>query len=202
MTWHVWTDGSCQHGYAQVEKGLRGWGGWCAIVEHGSDGAVLRGRVAKTTNVRMELHAVTEGLRAVPDGASVLVHTDSTVIVTVRDWVDRQHRNSGNRSRSDHRYWDALADQLERVDARVHLLGRGVRDPIHKRAHTIAGAEARGGLRNLPVNATPLEEDHHRIRKGMRRVATSERMLHARECEVGRCVRSCPIWLQYGPALR
>jgi hypothetical protein len=117
-------------------------------------------------------------------------------------------------SNRDRKYWDALAAQLRRLNMNVgiDLLGRGVRDPVHKRAHSIAGAEARGGLRNLPVNATPLEHDHHRIRKGMRRVQsrqaalgffdTGHRHVHARDCKVGACVRSCPVWLQFGPARR
>lgn len=211
--WHVWTDGSCHHGYSQVPAGTRGWGGWCAIVEHGSDGAVFKGRVPETTNVRMEILAATMGLKQIPDGERVLLHTDSTVLLAVRDWV------AGGRSGSvkDRRFWNGLSAQLERVDVVIELLGRGQRDPIHKRAHSIAGAEARGGLRNLPANATPLEDGHHKIRKGMRRVRsknaleryealgffdTSGRLLHARDCRVGACVSSCPIWLQYGPSLR
>jgi hypothetical protein len=45
--------------------------------------------------------------------------------------------------------------ELGRLAPAIHLLGRGPRDPIHKRAHVIAGAEARAGLRGLPPNAVP-----------------------------------------------
>jgi ribonuclease HI len=165
-TWHVWTDGSCHHGVAQTPKGEPGYGGWAAIVEHGNDGRVLRGRAEKTTNVRMELTAAIEGLRAVPAGGHVVLHTDSTVIVSVKHC-----RRSIGASRADAELWQQLADEFGRVDVEIQMVVRGERDPVHKRAHVIAGAEARAGLRNLPFNAVPLDEAHRHIRKGMRRRA-------------------------------
>ena len=206
MTWHIWTDGSCMHGYANVPKGLLGWGGWAAIVEHGSEGVVLRGRVPDTTNVRMELRAAIEGVRAVPAGATAVLHTDSMTVVDVH-WRWRRNIIGGYRGK-DARLWLELDAEFARVPTRIVIVGKGARDPIHRRAHGYAGLEARGGLRNLPVNATPIEtstvardtkarqqlmDDGHRTRKGMRR-----RLVHARDCVPGRCVASCPVWLEHG----
>jgi ribonuclease HI len=167
-TWHVWSDGSCQHGLREVAKGQRGWGGWAAIVEHGSDGSVRRGRVGATTNVRMELMAAIEGLRMVPNSSSCTLHTDSTAIVVVH--VRHLWPGFARYSGRDAALWRALAVQFERLDVKIDLLGKGKRHPLHRRAHVIAGVEARAGLRNLPIDAIPLD-DGHRLRRGMQRSA-------------------------------
>lgn len=170
MTWHIWCDGSCQHGLANVPKKTPGWGGWCAIVEHGSNGLVLRGRQPLTTNVRMELRAAIEGLRVVPEGESVVINTDCTTLLCVRDAVAGSRKPLGK----DRDLWRELAAEIALRTVRFHLIVKGERSDIHRRAHVIAGAEARGGLQDLPVNASPLDElgGAYRIRKGMRRQAT------------------------------
>jgi ribonuclease HI len=173
MSWHIWTDGSCVHSqeskYHQTPKGGVGFGGWAAVVEHDSDGFVLRGRVAETTNVAMELVAVIEGLRAVPTGERAVVHTDSTVIVAVLDrWQRRHLQSAANRRRPVHwALWQKLAAEFDRIHVTIDLLGRGARDPIHKRAHALAGAEAKALLQIangiIPAQATPLDPDDRRI---------------------------------------
>lgn len=174
-TWNVWCDGSCQHGVAQAPRGVGGWGGWCAIVEHGSDGRVVRGRVPDTTNVRMELRAAIEGLRAVDAGAVAVLHTDCTTLLAV--WY-RWRDGAVNPPRGpDARLWLELDAEFDRIgDVRVRLIERGVHDPVHRRCDKIAGAEARGGLRDLPPNSVPLDElgGDHRVRKGMRRLAVRQ----------------------------
>lgn len=190
MTWHVWVDGSCQHGLAQAPKGVGGWGGWAAIVHHGSDGIVLRGRVPDTTSVRMELLAAIEGLRAVADGAHVVLHTDC---MTVHGVYYRWRRGEvGSWRGPDAKLWLELDAELARVRAEIKLVVKGEVDREHQRAHAIAGAEARGGLRNLPPNAVPLErEGAHRLRKHLQEQAVQ--VVHARGCSPGVCVASCPV---------
>lgn len=201
MTWHVWTDGSC---HPEEGEG-RGWGGWAAIVEHGSDGHVLRGRVPDTTNVRMELVAMLEGLRAVPAGQPVTLHTDANTILSV---VHRRKHGGLGKHGKDIDLWRELADELGRVRVTVDLLGRGVRDPIHKRAHSIAGSEARGGVQGLPVNATPEDVRAHRREKRRRKRARRQALRpirglrHHLNCEPGLCVVLCPIWLTAHPEYR
>lgn len=188
VTWHVWTDGSCQHGRAQVPKRTPGWGGWAAIVEHGSEGVVLRGRVPRTTNVRMELLAAVKGLQEVPDGAYAVLHTDCTTLVIVESWW--RERRVQHYQGADRRFWVDLAAELDRVRVLLDLLERGQRDPIHRRAHTLAGAEARGGLQQMPPNAVPLD-DGHQLRKHLQQQA-ARRALHTRDCDPSLCVDSCP----------
>jgi ribonuclease HI len=172
VTWHIWTDGSCINrdlGKSETPKGGRGYGGWAAIIEHGSDGFVLRGRENATTNVRMELVAVIEGLRAVPTGDLAVVHTDSTVILSVLDRWQRGDRESRG-VHSD--LWADLMACFDRLHVKIELVVRGKtganeRDFVHQRAHLLAGAEAKAQLHiangRIPPSATPLNEDDRRI---------------------------------------
>lgn len=165
--WNVWTDGSCQHGLHNVPKGVKGWGGWAAVVHHDSDGFTVSGRVADTTNVRMELTAAIEGLRAIPVGAKAVLHTDCTTILCVRD--AQRDKTLASNSGVDVRLWRALAVELVSRDVRIHLIVKNETDSTHHHCHVMAGAEARGGLRKLPVKALPLPDEGRLVRAGMRR---------------------------------
>ena len=68
----VFTDGSCY--------GNPGRGGFCAIIRNGKESQTITGSVPFSTNNRMELAAVIEGLTAVPEGSAVTVFTDSGYI--------------------------------------------------------------------------------------------------------------------------
>jgi ribonuclease HI len=79
----IWTDGAC--------SGNPGPGGWAAIVVAAPGaGAIERsGGDPATTNNRMELTAVLEGLRALPDGGSVCIVTDSLLVLqSMTTWID------------------------------------------------------------------------------------------------------------------
>ena len=78
----LFTDGAC--------SGNPGPGGWGAILV-AADGAVLElaGAARETTNNRMEMTAVIEGLEAA-EGLSgpVIVHTDSTYVIGgITSWI-------------------------------------------------------------------------------------------------------------------
>lgn len=171
MTWEVWTDGSCKcvtTDRGVTPKGGIGYGGWAAIVEHGSDGFVLRGRETGTTNVEMELRAMIEGLREVADGERVVLHTDSTVALAVRErWQngDRLLRRPGVKrgGRPVHwKLWLELMVEYDRVEVVIRLVGKGP-NAVHARAHAYAGAEARAGAGNLPRHVVPLDDADRRI---------------------------------------
>lgn len=69
----IYTDGAC--------SGNPGPGGWAAIVIEDGRKRVLRGGDQQTTNNRMEMLAVIEGLSSVPVSSEVTVHTDSTYVI-------------------------------------------------------------------------------------------------------------------------
>ena len=83
----LYTDGAC--------SGNPGPGGWAAILRYGAAVRELSGGEAETTNNRMELMGVIEGLRALKEKCAVELFSDSQYIVNalnngwLRDWKRR-----------------------------------------------------------------------------------------------------------------
>ena len=69
----IYTDGAC--------SGNPGPGGWASILMAGGAKKELSGGEANTTNNRMELMAVIEGLRALKRPCKVDVYSDSAYVV-------------------------------------------------------------------------------------------------------------------------
>jgi ribonuclease HI len=83
----LWTDGAC--------SGNPGPGGWAALLRMGDHERVLSGGDRRTTNNRMELTGVVEGLRALTRPCHVRVHTDSSYVKNAftNGWIARWQRN-------------------------------------------------------------------------------------------------------------
>ena len=69
----LFTDGAC--------SGNPGPGGWGAILRYGAHEKELSGAETPTTNNRMELMAVIEGLSSLKTPCAVTVHTDSRYVM-------------------------------------------------------------------------------------------------------------------------
>jgi ribonuclease HI len=83
----LYTDGSC--------KGNPGPGGWGALLEFGEHTKELSGGERATTNNRMELTAVIEGLRALNRSCEITIVTDSTYVKDgITKWITNWKRNS------------------------------------------------------------------------------------------------------------
>ena len=87
----VFTDGGCEG-----NPGPGGWG-WVWV-----DGGVVRGwgfgHDPATTNNRMELTALIEAYKAVPEDAAVTIHSDSQLCVnTINEWAAGWERRGWKR---------------------------------------------------------------------------------------------------------
>ena len=69
----LWTDGAC--------AGNPGPGGWAALLRSGGREREIAGGEVETTNNRMELAAVTNGLRALRRPCRVRIHLDSSYVM-------------------------------------------------------------------------------------------------------------------------
>jgi len=69
----LFTDGAC--------SGNPGPGGWGSLMRYGKHEKELSGGSGWTTNNRMEMQAVIEGLRAITGRCHVTVHTDSQYVM-------------------------------------------------------------------------------------------------------------------------
>ena len=77
----IYTDGAC--------RGNPGHGGWGTILVYGKYEKELSGGERETTNNRMELTAVIEGLSALKEKCKVTVYSDSKYVVDafLQGWV-------------------------------------------------------------------------------------------------------------------
>ncbi len=78
----LYTDGAC--------CGNPGPGGWCAILKYKTAQKVISGSEKDTTNNRMELTAVIEGLKVLKEPCKVNCFTDSAYICNAinKKWID------------------------------------------------------------------------------------------------------------------
>lgn len=83
----IYTDGAC--------LGNPGPGGWAAIVVESGSRQVLCGGDEHTTNNRMEMLAVINGLKAVPESSQVTVCSDSQYVVNTmtRNWKRNKNQD-------------------------------------------------------------------------------------------------------------
>ena len=79
-TVEIFTDGAC--------RGNPGPGGWGALLRYGDNERELCGGEHETTNNRMELMAVIEGLSALQRPCEVKVTSDSTYVLKgIQEWM-------------------------------------------------------------------------------------------------------------------
>lgn len=194
--WRVTCDGSALT--QNRPKGELHPGGWAAVVEHGSDGQVVRGMARDTTSTRMELVAAIEGLRIVPDGAPAVLNSDCTVIWSVHDrWL----RRTLPQASKDIDLWRALAGELDRLGLVQVVDERG---PVHRRCHGIAQAEARklGAELGLAPAVLPREEQERRAATRRERKEEQERRerhrlaRHLPGCSSHSCVPGCAVFIR------
>ena len=78
----LYTDGAC--------SGNPGPGGWGALLIWNGKEKELSGGEPNTTNNRMEMRAVIEGLKALNKSCHVKIHSDSALIVNTfnKGWID------------------------------------------------------------------------------------------------------------------
>lgn len=81
----IYTDGSCL-------KNPGGPGGWAYLIENKKEIKVGKGGDKSTTNNRMELIAVIEGIKAVSD-EKVCIYTDSQYVIKCAKGEFKRHKN-------------------------------------------------------------------------------------------------------------
>ena len=83
----IYTDGAC--------SGNPGIGGWCAILIYNGVEKVISGYNKDTTNNRMELFAIIQGLGALKESCNVILYSDSAYAINSinEGWLQRWRAN-------------------------------------------------------------------------------------------------------------
>lgn len=111
MSIALFTDGAC--------SGNPGPGGWGAILRTDGHEKELSGGEAATTNNRMELMAVIEGLNALKKPSAVTVFTDSRYVMDgamtwLANWKKRGWKTADKKPVKNEDLWRALDDAMAR----------------------------------------------------------------------------------------
>jgi ribonuclease HI len=107
----LYTDGAC--------KGNPGVGGWGVLMRYGETEKRLCGGERDTTNNRMELMAVIEGLKSLNRACKARVHTDSQYVQKgisewLPNWVRRGWKTAAGAPVKNKDLWLLLAEQAAR----------------------------------------------------------------------------------------
>ena len=135
----LYTDGAC--------SGNPGPGGWGALLRYNKHERELSGGERDTTNNRMELSAVIQGLRALKRPCRVVIVTDSQYVKRgIEEWMPKWKRNGWRTSRREPvknaDLWRALDEAL----APHTVEWRWVRGPSGHQDNERADALARGAI--------------------------------------------------------
>ena len=107
----IFTDGAC--------SGNPGPGGWGAILRSSGQEKEISGGEAATTNNRMELMAVIQGLNALKNASPVTIHTDSRYVMDgaskwILNWKKKGWKTADKKPVKNEDLWRALDEAMAR----------------------------------------------------------------------------------------
>ncbi len=121
---NIYTDGACSGN--QNEENLGGWG---CVLEYGEHTKELCGGEANTTNNRMELTALIEGLAALKSrGLSVRCFSDSSYLIRCfqekwyLNWQKNGWKTSQKKPVENRDLWERLLGLMEGQELRFYLV--------------------------------------------------------------------------------
>lgn len=136
----IFTDGAC--------SGNPGPGGYGTILKCGPHEKELSGGEEKTTNNRMELTAVIEGLKALNRPCDVTIYSDSQYVVNgiTKGWAESWKRNGWKKSDKkpalNADLWDALLTELAKHNVTFHWVKGHAGHPENERCDDLAVMES------------------------------------------------------------
>ncbi len=137
----IYTDGAC--------SGNPGPGGWAAILIAGNYKKELSGGEANTTNNRMELAGVINGLRALTRPCNVTIYSDSAYVVNAFNqnwlgkWMTNGWKNSAKAEVANSDLWKELAVLTATHKVTFSKVKGHADDELNNRCDELAVAESR-----------------------------------------------------------
>jgi len=144
----LFTDGAC--------SGNPGPGGWAFILRHPASGSEIErsGAEPMTTNNRMELTAVIEGLAALKTPSTVDLTSDSQYALKglnewMAAWKRRAWRTASKKPVKNEDLWRRLDELAARHDVRFHWIRGHAGHPENERCDALAVA----AIQALPADS-------------------------------------------------
>ena len=137
----LYTDGAC--------SGNPGPGGWGAILEYQGTEKELSGGEKSTTNNRMELTAVIEGLSALKEPCVVELYSDSKYVIDglSKGWAAGWRRNGWKKADKkpalNPDLWEKLLDLTAKHQLRYHWVKGHAENEKNNRCDQLAVAESK-----------------------------------------------------------
>lgn len=134
----LYTDGAC--------SGNPGAGGWACVLVYGDKEKELSGGEAVTTNNRMELTAVIEGLKALKQKCVVHLYTDSKYVLEgatkwLAGWQEKGWRKADKKPVLNVDLWQILANLLNAHEITWHWVKGHAGDVYNERVDALAVAQ-------------------------------------------------------------
>lgn len=137
----LYTDGAC--------SGNPGPGGWGAVLCYGAHEKELSGGAAETTNNRMELTAVIEGLSILKESCEVELYSDSKYVIDAlsKGWVWSWQKNGWKKADKKPALnvdlWEKLLPLLSRHTLHYHWVKGHAENEYNNRCDALAVAESK-----------------------------------------------------------
>ena len=136
----IYTDGAC--------SGNPGVGGWGTILVYKGREREMSGGAAETTNNRMELTAVIEGLKALKEACKVTVVTDSQYVANginlgwAQSWKANGWRKKDRKPALNPELWDELLTLISKHEVTIEWVKGHDGHPENERCDKMAVAES------------------------------------------------------------
>lgn len=141
----IYTDGAC--------LGNPGPGGWAAIVVEDGKKRTIKGGDENTTNNRMEILAVVNGLAALPASVTVAVYSDSQYVVNT---MTRNWKRNANKD-----LWSGLDAEAGKRDVKWNWIRGHSGHPMNEEADRAAVGEAKKFAGDAPLAEGLTHVDEH-----------------------------------------
>lgn len=135
----LYTDGAC--------SGNPGPGGWGAILVYKDKEKVMSGGMKETTNNRMEILAVIEGLKCLKEPCKVEIYSDSAYVVNtflqgwLANWIKNDWKTSSNKQVQNIDLWKDLIALLNKHEVHWNKVKGHADNELNNRCDALARGE-------------------------------------------------------------
>lgn len=135
----LYTDGAC--------SGNPGPGGWGSILVYKGKEKVMSGGMKETTNNRMEILAVIEGLKCLKEPCKVEIYSDSAYVVNtflqgwLENWIKNDWKTSSNKQVQNVDLWKELIALLNKHEIHWNKVKGHADNELNNRCDALARGE-------------------------------------------------------------